>query len=73
MFEGVLVTRAPGYMLELLFGQIDLGRFESLATDGRRALAGGDAERAAKRLVEALALWRGPPLQDVASFAVRAA
>ena len=64
---GVVVTREPGYMLELPAEQIDVGRFERLAAEGRRALAAGDADTAA-RLAEALRLWRGPPLQDLANL-----
>ena len=41
----------------------------------REALAAGDAERAADRLRQALALWRGAALADVESerFAIAAA
>jgi predicted ATPase/DNA-binding SARP family transcriptional activator len=62
--DGLLVTRAGGYMLRLEPGQFDLDRFERLLRDGRRALAAGEPERAAGTLREALALWRGPPLVD---------
>jgi peptide/nickel transport system substrate-binding protein len=64
---GALVTRAPGYVLELSAEQIDLGTFERLAADGRALLA-NDAEAASMKLAEALELWRGPPFQDLASF-----
>jgi DNA-binding SARP family transcriptional activator len=42
-----------------------------LAEEGRQALERGDAEAAAELLREALALWRGAPLADLAyeSFA----
>jgi DNA-binding SARP family transcriptional activator len=63
---GVLVTRAGGYVLNAGPGQLDVARFERLLTDGRGLLAGGDAASAAARLREALALWRGPPLADLA-------
>lgn len=53
-----LVTRAPGYALRLEPGSLDTDRFESLLAEGRRALAGGEAESAASLLREALALWR---------------
>jgi DNA-binding SARP family transcriptional activator len=59
-------TRAPGYVLHVSPDQLDLGRFERLAEDGRNALAQGEAERAATLLREAVALWRGPPLADLA-------
>jgi predicted ATPase/DNA-binding SARP family transcriptional activator len=64
--NGRLVTRGHGYLLQAEPGQTDVGRFESLLAEGRRALAGGDPERAAAQLGEALGLWRGPPLADFA-------
>jgi DNA-binding SARP family transcriptional activator len=62
----IVITRAPGYLVRLEPSQLDLQRFEQLAEEGRSALAGGDAEAAAERLREALALWRGPALADFA-------
>lgn len=62
---GALVTKAPGYLLAVSAEQIDLGRFELLAAEGRRALGLDDADTASARLTEALELWRGPPLQDL--------
>jgi DNA-binding SARP family transcriptional activator len=61
-----LATRAPGYVLGVEPGELDLHRFELLAEEGRRALAEGDPESASRRLGEALELWRGPALGDVA-------
>src|SRR5262249_58061956 len=55
----VLTTRAPGYQLLLDPGDLDAGRFEELAGQGRRAMAAGDFQRAAEVLAEALGLWRG--------------
>jgi YVTN family beta-propeller protein len=63
-----LVTRSPGYMLRIDPGELDLTRFERLAGEGRRALAEGNPELAAGLLRTALALFRGPPLDDVAFF-----
>jgi DNA-binding SARP family transcriptional activator/Tfp pilus assembly protein PilF len=60
-----LTTRAPGYQLLLDPGDLDAGRFEELAGQGRRALAAGDFQRAAEVLAEALALWQGRALADV--------
>ena len=60
----LLHTRAPGYVLELEPGQLDVDRFESLLAEGRRALELGDAAKAAGTLREALDVWRGPPLAD---------
>ena len=64
--DGILVTRPAGYLLRVGFGELDLHRFEHLAEEGRRALASDSPERAAERLREALALWRGDPLADLA-------
>ncbi len=57
-----VLTRSPGYMLEVEPGTVDLHRFESLVEAGRRALDLGDAVAAAAQLGEALDLRRGPVL-----------
>ena len=59
---GVLLSEAGGYLLDVTTEQTDLGRFELLTAEGRSATG---SERA-KKLREALALWRGPPLADLA-------
>jgi YVTN family beta-propeller protein len=61
-----LLTRAPGYLLEVEPSELDLERFERLLAEGHEALDGGDAERAADALHEALELWRGPALAEFA-------
>lgn len=61
-----LQTRVSGYLLDVSADLGDLRRFESLAQEGRVALSAGDPALAADRLSEALALWRGPALADVA-------
>jgi DNA-binding SARP family transcriptional activator len=58
-------TRAPGYRVRTEPDALDLERFERLVAEGRDALAGGDAERSADALREALALWRGTPLAEL--------
>jgi DNA-binding SARP family transcriptional activator/tetratricopeptide (TPR) repeat protein len=52
-----------GYLLEITGGSTDLQRFRALATEARRP----DLDLAARAgaLSEALAVWRGPPLDDV--------
>jgi WD40 repeat protein/DNA-binding SARP family transcriptional activator len=62
----LLLTQAGGYVLKAAPEQLDVARFERLLAEGRELLAGGDAASAAARLREALALWRGPPLADLA-------
>jgi DNA-binding SARP family transcriptional activator len=61
----VLVTRPPGYLLQVEQGRLDLHRFEELVEEARLAIEGGAADRAADALGEALDLWRGPALGDV--------
>jgi DNA-binding SARP family transcriptional activator len=60
-----LVYRAPGYLLRVEPGELDLARFQDLADQGRELLAAGDAEEAGRLLGAALALWRGRALEDV--------
>ena len=63
---GVLVTAPPGYRLDVAPDDLDSARFERLAEQGRAALAQGAHEQARAVLGEALALWRGPALEDLA-------
>lgn len=71
----LLGTRPGGYRLDLPPDSVDAGRFERQAADGRRALQAGEPARAAALLREALALWRGEVLADLADepFVVAAA
>ena len=62
----VLVTRTPGYVMRVGAEELDRFRFERLVAAGRQALSGGDPAAAAKRLGQALGLWRGPALVDFA-------
>jgi DNA-binding SARP family transcriptional activator/class 3 adenylate cyclase/tetratricopeptide (TPR) repeat protein len=64
--EGLLVTRPPGYVLAVEPEDVDLQAVERLLADGRAALAGGQAERAAALLADALERWRGPALAEFA-------
>src|SRR5215210_2901616 len=64
--QGVLLTRAGGYLVEIDPDQLDGGRFERLAGEGGDALASGDARGARDLLRQALDLWHGPPLADFA-------
>ena len=59
-----VVTKAPGYSLRVEEGELDLDRFEQLVREGRELLAAGNSKTAAKRLEEALSLWRGPPFAE---------
>lgn len=55
-----VTTKAPGYLLRVEDGELDLDRFEQLVREGRERLAAGDARAASRELESALALWRGP-------------
>lgn len=58
----LLLTRSPGYLLQVPPEAIDAERFEALRERGVRALQAGDAWQAAEDLAAALALWHGTPL-----------
>jgi len=62
-----LVTTPAGYCLRVQPGELDAERFERQVADAREALAAGGAEHAAAQLREALGLWRGPPLAELAA------
>lgn len=62
----MLSTRAPGYQLVLPPGATDVDEYEELVAAGRKSLAEGDLSSAATTLTEALGMWRGTPLADVA-------
>ena len=66
--QQLLVTRSPGYQLLAAPEDIDAQRFAALVAEGRKALAGQDAVRAAELLCEAEGLWQGTrALADVPS------
>ncbi|MEU5773058.1 ATP-binding protein [Streptomyces venezuelae] len=54
-----------GYRLRADPDDVDVFRFDRLVADGTRALADGDAAKAAAALDDALALWTGEPLADL--------
>ena len=62
-----IVTKEPGYLIRVGPDELDLLRFERLVEEAQRS----SPEAAARILREALALWRGAALADVAheSFA----
>ena len=54
-----VVTRAPGYLLQLPDERFDVARFERLVAEAGADLGRGDAVGASSSAREALALWRG--------------
>ncbi len=61
---GRLETRAPGYLVRVEAGELDLQVFEDRLAAGREALSDGRAGEAAKLLGDALSLWRGSALAE---------
>ncbi len=61
-----LRTASGGYLLSVAAGELDADVFAERVRDGRREFEDGDPVRASELLGEALALWRGPPLAEVA-------
>jgi DNA-binding SARP family transcriptional activator len=59
-------NRRPGYVLDLDPADVDAHRFEQLIATGQAQLRAGDAGGAKLTLREALSLWSGPPLHDLA-------
>jgi DNA-binding SARP family transcriptional activator len=66
-----IMTRTPGYVINVGSDRLDLQRFERLVSEAERDLQGGDSAQASSKLADALSLWRGAPLADLAyeSFA----
>jgi DNA-binding SARP family transcriptional activator len=57
-----IVTRPPGYLIRLQPGELDLAQVRRLVDEARAS----DPPRRAELLREALALWRGEPLAELA-------
>jgi DNA-binding SARP family transcriptional activator len=57
-----IATQDPGYVIHVTPEELDLLRFERL----REAAKDGEPDQALRLLREALALWRGPALGDLA-------
>lgn len=60
-----IVTRPPGYVLDVPPDCFDVARFQALVAEGREALDTGRARAASGTFERALALWRGAPLGDL--------
>lgn len=63
--DSLLVCTAAGYRLHIAGHQLDLTHFLTLAKGARAARDAGELVAAATAYEQALALWRGEPLQDV--------
>jgi DNA-binding SARP family transcriptional activator len=61
--DATIATRGRGYELRVQSEAVDVARFARLLAEAERAREAGVSARAAR---DALALWRGAPLADVA-------
>jgi DNA-binding SARP family transcriptional activator len=71
--EDLIATEPTGYRIRVGADDLDLSLFTRGVEVGRAAAAAGDLVDARQKLRAALGLWRGRPLADVDSAAVRAA
>jgi DNA-binding SARP family transcriptional activator len=62
-----IVTRAPGYAIEVSSDELDASRFERLTRQADDAVHVGRWAGAGRAAAGALGLWRGTPLADVPS------
>ncbi|MGH3159257.1 MAG: BTAD domain-containing putative transcriptional regulator, partial [Streptosporangiaceae bacterium] len=65
-----LVTRYPGYLIQAGSAEVDLLRFSALGRNCGVAACAGAWEQVAGLAGQALGLWRGEPLADIASPAL---
>lgn len=61
---GRLVTRAPGYLLQVGADELDSERCEQRYAMAQSELAAGNPDRAASLLRDSLSLWRGAALAE---------
>ncbi|HEV2374248.1 MAG TPA: BTAD domain-containing putative transcriptional regulator [Streptosporangiaceae bacterium] len=66
-----LMTRYPGYLLDASEDEVDAARFTALCRDGGAAVRAAEWAQASGLLSDALGLWRGTPLADIPSQALR--
>ncbi|MER7756431.1 BTAD domain-containing putative transcriptional regulator [Kitasatospora sp. NPDC097643] len=60
-----IVTRSPGYLIEVGDEELDVLRFAELHRRARATSAADRPTQVARELTEALSLWRGTPLADI--------
>lgn len=63
--DNLLLTRPPGYVLQVGRQTVDAARFADLLVRSRQRAGSGDHAAAAADLRDALALWRGPALSGL--------
>ena len=63
---GRITTSSPGYVLHAADGEVDASSFTRQVADARRAFEAGRPHPAREELRDALSLWRGEPIADLA-------
>src|SRR5215472_5848450 len=66
-----IVTRPPGYLIEISRDELDASRFEALTQEAGAAIRAGRWAQAGGTAAQALELWRGTPLTDIPSQLLR--
>jgi DNA-binding SARP family transcriptional activator len=68
----LILTRPPGYLLDVPDDRLDLAEFRRCVAAARRAAACQELEAAADAFRAGLALWRGDALDGLASTSIQA-
>jgi DNA-binding SARP family transcriptional activator len=63
--DATILTQPPGYLLRCDPTRLDLLMFEKMGHRGSELADAGEHAQAAQALGKALALWRGPPLENL--------
>jgi len=66
-----IIARSPGYLIDAREAELDLLHFTSLCASGAEAAQAARWEEADGALGQAMALWRGTPLEDIPSEVLR--
>jgi DNA-binding SARP family transcriptional activator len=66
-----IVTRAPGYLIEVSGEELDTSRFGTLTREAGTAVRARQWPQAGQAAAQALGLWRGTPLADIPSQLLR--
>ncbi|MEV1087180.1 AfsR/SARP family transcriptional regulator [Streptomyces microflavus] len=71
--RNLIITRTPGYLIQVEAHEVDLTRFEQLVVQGRQCLDANEPATASETLREALGMWRGTTLSNITVGPVLAA
>lgn len=68
----IIVTRPPGYVLEIRDHEVDTHWFDDLVSEARKDVAAGEIRVGAAKMRKALDVWRGPAFDGLSSRLLRA-